>query len=436
MYKQLAALVEPYLGPIVDEEEKLRRKPAGSFSERTEERLSDAMDVLNKLYEELVGKADTGDEFRGRKPFIPAVLAFIRNELAITEGVMTPFALLVNTSAIPDGTVVKLNTSSADITVSPSDFAVSHEDAKDGLLTKVSHLIADHAGAAATITAEAPQGKAVASIRAIPERIFYPVNGMDFDPSSLNLHEGKQRQLDLYVDCEKIPIGSAITLSVDNPSIMLGKPEVETREVHKITNDLACIRIGISGSGIGNQGKVDATHGPFSAQAFVRVVEKKKGAPPPPRGMRFKRPVFEDIPRKLQTTMRSDGTVVINMADELNKRYFGTDPHHAVESELQCQVRLAELVLDECLNEIVTKAWGRTLRQRFPDDPATDIRMYVAQKKFEIGPLFHDAFVTLYVRSTKTDAAAPSQESATASVSTALSESPNDLKGSPARRPS
>lgn len=406
-YRQLASLVEPFLDSIVREEEK-RRRPSGSFSAETQERLNEAMLVLNKLYEELVGKADTGDEFRGRKPFIPDVIAFIRNELAITEGVMTPFALLINTAVVPDGTTVKLSSSSEDVSLSPTDLAVRDEDAKEGLLTKICHLISDRAGATAAIVAEVPQGKASANVRVIPERIFYPLNGLDFDPSTLNLHEGKQRQLELYVDCQKVPIGSVIDLSIDNASFKLDERKVEIREHHKLTDEVVCVKVGISGTGIGNQGTVVAVCESLSAKAFVRVVEKKKGPPPPPRGMRFKQPVFEKIPRRLQTTMRSDGTVVINMADELNKRYFGDYPHQAVESELHCQVRLADLVLDECLNEIVTKAWGRTLPQRFLDDPATDIRMYVAQKKFEIGPSFHDAFVTLHERPQKAGALAES----------------------------
>lgn len=394
-YWQMASLVEPYLDTIVEEEEKKRRTPSKGFSTETQERLSSAMSILNKLYEELVGKADTGDEYRGRKPFIPEVIAFIRNDLTITEGVMTPLALLINTKSIPDKTAITLASSSEEVSIDPSVFSANHEESKDGLLTKVCHLISGRAGAAATLTAEAPQGKTTASVKVIPEMIFYPVNGLEFDPASINIHEGKERQLELYVDCTKIPTGSVIELSVDNPSFKLELDKFEIAEHQKLSEEVALTKIGVSGSGIGSHGTVTAICASFNATVLVQVVKKKEKPTPPPRGTRFKQPVFEEIPRKLQTTMRSDGTVVINMADKLNKKYFGKDPTQAVEKELHCQVRLADLVLDECLNEIVLKAWGRTLPQRFPDDPATDIRMYVAQKKFEIGPAFHDAFVTL-----------------------------------------
>ncbi|MDH5795566.1 MAG: hypothetical protein OEZ24_05600, partial [Candidatus Bathyarchaeota archaeon] len=90
----------------------------------------------------------------------------------------------------------------------------------------------------------------------------------------------------------------------------------------------------------------------------------------------------------------TDGTILINLLDPVNKAYFGDDPHAAVEANLHCQLRLADLVLDECLNEIVSHAWGRSLPRRFPNNPEVDIRLYAAEKKFEIGYQVHKYFVT------------------------------------------
>lgn len=64
LFKSLAALIEPILEPIVKEEQKNRQRGRG-FSQQTQDRLNSGMSVLNKLYEKLVGKAATGDEFRG-----------------------------------------------------------------------------------------------------------------------------------------------------------------------------------------------------------------------------------------------------------------------------------------------------------------------------------------------------------------------------------
>jgi len=83
------------------------------------------------------------------------------------------------------------------------------------------------------------------------------------------------------------------------------------------------------------------------------------------------------------------------LLDPVNKAYFGDDPCGAVDTKLHCQLRLADLVLDECLTEIVSNAWGRSLPRRFPNNPEVDIRLYVAEKKFEIGRQIHRHFVTI-----------------------------------------
>jgi hypothetical protein len=132
----------------------------------------------------------------------------------------------------------------------------------------------------------------------------------------------------------------------------------------------------------------------FTATASITVAskkERKRGT----QGSRFKPPEFVHIPSlKVQTWIRpDDGTILVNLSDPLNKKYFGEEPYKSVDTEIQCQIRLADLVLDECLNEIVSLAWGKTLQRRFPDNPEVDIRRYVAEKKFEIGPLVHSCFV-------------------------------------------
>ena len=395
-YKKLASLIEPIIEPIVQEEERRRKRSEGTFSEKTQIKLEKALELLNKLYEELVGKADVGDEFKGRNPFIPEVLSFIREELTITEGVETPIALLVNVDAVPDGTEVKLESSSEKITINPTDFVVKHDNAQNKLLMKVIRLTSEKAGITGIISAEVPQGKTSVIINVIQQNIYYPIYGLDFKPQTLNLYDEKKRNLHLYVDCDKVPIGSSIEIFVDDRSFTLDENIIELKDKNNISSSIALLDIPIIGRGIGNKGIITAVYENLSANAFVQIVDRKKRRPRTQKGARFKQPKFEEIPQlKRQTFLNSEGAVVINMVDLLNKRYFGTDPYQAIEQKLHCQTRLADLMLDECLYEIVIKAWGRTLEKRFPDDPATDIRAYVANKKFEVGPAFHDAFVTL-----------------------------------------
>ena len=393
-YKSLSSLIEPYLDEILKDELKRQEGPSETFSKQTRENIAKALNVMSSLYEQLVGRADIGDEFKGKTLFKPEVIEFIRRQFTITENVSTPIALLMNSDKVPERTIVSLRSSSNDVNVEPEQFEVSHEKSKDGVLTKVVRVIGKGEGVTATVTAECPQGRTTTLVTVTSQTIFYPANGLQFHPESITLHEGRVKHLELYVDALKIPVGTLVRISVDNDAFELPLTVQELLESDKLNHDIGRLRFSVAGKGIGARGNIDAVCGSFTARAFVRVADKKEKEPPE-QGTRFKEPVFQKIHLPTPSIMRPDGTVVINMNDEVNARYFGDNPLSAVDRYVHCQTRLADLVLDECLTEIVTKGFGRTseLEVRFPNDPAVDIRSHVARLKFVYGPVFHSAFV-------------------------------------------
>ena len=92
--------------------------------------------------------------------------------------------------------------------------------------------------------------------------------------------------------------------------------------------------------------------------------------------------------------MPSAGCLPVS-ANPANQRYFGTDPYKAIEESIHCQVRLADLVLIECLQIMVSRALDEgKLEHRFPNNPEFDVRNYADEKKFEIGLEIHSLFVT------------------------------------------
>jgi hypothetical protein len=131
------------------------------------------------------------------------------------------------------------------------------------------------------------------------------------------------------------------------------------------------------------------------------IVKKNGDSEPPKEGGRFKPPIFVPIPNlKVQTWLRpSDGTILVNTLDPLNIEYFGDTPVESVQgstAKRHCQVRLADLVLDECMNQIVTDAWSKnTIEKRHPNNPELDIRMYIAEWKYDYGKDIHKHFVTV-----------------------------------------
>lgn len=394
-YRTLAKLIDPILEPIVEEEEKLSKRPKGEFSSETVKRHNEAMEILNKLYRELVGKIETGDGFQGKKPYLPEFISFIKPHTTITERVVTPLALLVNCNKVPHDAKVYISCDHPGLSASPEELLIDHSSAKEGLLIKLLQVVGNEAGITATLTAQVSDHSTSIVILVIEKTIFYPQNGIEFHPYQLRLPEGKARKLHLYIDTAKVPLGSIIDFGCKSDRFKLSVNRVQFSDDMKISSEIGRVALKIRGRGIGQEAMIEATTNGLKAIASAIVVSKKEKKPPTDHGGRFNPPKFVDIPNlKVQTWLRpKDGTILVNMLDPVNKAYFGKYPYLAVDEKTHCQVRLADLVLDECLNEIVSNAWGRSLPRRFPDNPEVDIRRYVAQMKFEIGPAIHKYFV-------------------------------------------
>lgn len=396
-YRTLARLINPILDPIVKEEERLQRDSKGQFSPETLARYKDAMEILNKLYRELVGKPQIGDGFHGKKPYVPDYIGFIRPQITITKDVVTPVALLINCNTVPNGTEIDVSSDNSRITVSPEKFSIDDSSANEGLLVKILHVIGVEPGAVGKISANALEHDSSIVVSVVEKEVFYPHNGIEFHPYQVHLRDGKKKKLHLYIDTEKVPVGSIVDFKCDSTNFKLSTNRIQFEEDMKVSADIGHMSVGIRGHGIGQEGIVEAVANEYRAMASVMVISKDEQKRRREHGGRFKPPEFMEIPKlKVQTWLRQvDGTILINLLDPVNKAYFGDDPHKAVDTKLHCQARLADLVLDECLNEIVSNAWGRSLPRRFPNNPEVDIRLYVAEKKFEIGSQIHKHFVTI-----------------------------------------
>jgi len=399
-YKKLAETVEGILKPIIEDEERRRRSQSGGFSPETLARYSKGIDLLNALYQEKVGKADFGDGFAGKNPKLPDYLEFIRKELTVTENVLTPIALMINCEKFPADTQATVTSENEKILVRPERFTIARQSSESPLLVKILRVTGTEAGIKGNIIIKAMDYHAEARICVVDKEIFYPSSGMAFHPSNVRLREGRQRRLRLFVDSEKIPTGSTIRFTCNSSAFTLSPASIDFREDMKINDEVGCIESTISGNGIGQKGEVSASSGAYSTKAFVQIVEKDGGLETPKEGGRFKPPRFEPIPNlKVQTWLKSDGTILINTLDPLNSAYFGSKPEESVQgpaAKRHCQIRLADLVLDECLNQIVTDAWSKgTIERKHPNNPELDIRYYVAEWKYSYGLPIHQHFVTI-----------------------------------------
>ena len=112
--------------------------------------------------------------------------------------------------------MIILESSSNMIEVSPDNVKVIHENAKDDLFLKVIRLTGKKSGTEGYITASTSEFDAQLKIQVISKSMYYPLNGFSFKPLQLNLSEERKRNLSLYLDYEKVPIGSEIKFAVSD----------------------------------------------------------------------------------------------------------------------------------------------------------------------------------------------------------------------------
>ena len=391
-YKALRNLIVPFLEPIIARETREKGLGKSSLSEQTRSRHRRALEILNKLYRDMVGKS-------ARVPMIPGPqlvppedgITFINERISVQRGVATPTALLINAALVKPEELVDIAAEGKEIQATPSRIVAGVADDLTRPIVKIIHLTA---GVNATTGKIAARWNGVVKelfVETTEREVVTPVDGLEFEREEADVRLESRRSLRIFVDISKIPLGSAISVGTDSPHIKVIDRALAVSRRDLVTESVAEIVTTLQGMSLG-YGVVSASALSYATSAKVSVVkrERKNGGE---QGV-FKDYEFAPLDRKVQTLFdRQGGLILVNTRDPVNTRYFGDEPYAAVEKYPHCQVRLADLILNECLQMMVTRALddGR-LDRRFPNNPEIDVWNYVNEKKFEIGAEIHAQF--------------------------------------------
>jgi hypothetical protein len=392
-FRALRTRIQPRLEPIISKIREETPEPKSKLPERIQEKHKKAFDILNQLANKLLGKT-------GKVPVIPAHLqtppingiAFATSHISIQKGISTPAALLINTNLVQLSDTVIFESDRPEITVVPQFLIIEEEGSSIGLLIKILRIKSDIADISGNITATWKEIKSALQVTTTTREVITPINGLEFELDEYAVKLNARRNLRLFVDLTKIPLESEITITPDAPAVRILKRNVVLQTSHLVTPQVAQIEIAVKGLELTKETIVNASQAQYVAGTKVSVVKKrdrKKGM----QGL-FKDFKFKPLQRKVQSLFDMEGYILINTLDPVNQRYFGAEPYKAVEENSYCQIRLADLILNECLQIMVSRAleYGK-LDRRFPDNPEFDVRNYVDEKKFEIGLEIHSLFV-------------------------------------------
>jgi hypothetical protein len=396
-FRILRDAIRPHLEPLVSKLREGAPKSAVNLSEKTRERHRQVFDLLNRLAGEMLGTSARVPVIPTNKRIPPSDgIQFINSHVTVKVGIVTPVALLINTKLVTASDMISISCDRPEISVSPSIVTLDHDGDEAGLVIKMLRIKADQPDLTATVSARWRSVDAAMSVATTTRDILTPVNGIEFERDEYNVRFSPQRvsrrNLRLFVDIDKVPLGSEITLDVDDPSLKLVGSRVFVTPDCLVVPRIGQLDISVAAlKKKRGQIRVTASYEECSAETKVTIVKREK--PERSKEGLFKDYKFEPLERKVQT-LWNDGFILINTKDPVNARYFGDDPGKALEEKTHCQLLLADLILNECLQVMVSQAIaaGR-LDTRFPNNPEIDLRTYVDEKKFDIGADIHSQFV-------------------------------------------
>jgi hypothetical protein len=393
-YRSLRDRIQPRLALIVQSLRDQGTQPKAPLSDRTRERHRQALDILNRIYREMMGKV-------ARVPTIPAShrvpppegIAFAVSHVSVQTGVRTPVALLVNAALVGPEDTIELAADHPELKLSP--LLIRIEQPSDSAVAQVKIVIveSDVPNIAGTVTASWKHTTASLDVLTTEREVITPVNGLEFDREEYTVRLGSRRGLRVFADVAKVPLGAAVLVTSDAPAVRIINPSLVVEPSNLVTAYVAQLDVALNGMELVRDVIVTASCGASLAGTKVSVVrrDREDGG----RGGIFKDYRFAPLVRKVQSQFDPQGFILINTNDPVNARYFGVEPYRAVEQHAHCQVRLADLILNECLQMMVSEALeSGKLDRRFPNNPEIDVRNYVDEKKFEIGPQIHNLLVT------------------------------------------
>jgi hypothetical protein len=224
-----------------------------------------------------------------------------------------------------------------------------------------------------------------------------PPAGVEFVAERVYVQTGQTVTLTLRAHfSEKIPNGAGAFIVSSNPEVEVLTPRVHINAL-KDRPDVGVARIQVEGKQVGNEGLVTAYVSDQKAEAMVQVRSRKET--PEDTQPRKHHGLFTDIrfddrmdPRQRVYLDRVNSTIVVATAAPSVKRYL--DGQHRLDTSMQGQVLLAELITEAVCREIARQGVesGRFLAPEGAEADAIQSHFIRLQNRY--AHLIHEVIVT------------------------------------------
>lgn len=395
-YKKLVDVIWNWLWSIVSQQREVAAKSESILPPEVQRKWKGIFDIFNKEYDETVGDTFSGTITTLEKERPKGGIEFARSNIKITVGKKYGLQLRIDTNIIPKGSKIIITSENKKVSFTPPYIIIEEKDIdEENIVSKIITLTSSKANIADTIKATFKRRYDKVVVTVVKKEIFYPTSGLEFHPDYFWAIKDKRSKLNLYVDLSKIRIGGSIAIKSDNPRVSLEEPLILLKENDIISENIGKVNVFFIGKEVSDQpAEIKASIKSFEDTARVYIQEKKEIG-------RFKDWDFEKLPLPMQSLFDSIskspryGYILINKDHPLNKKYFGENPKKIdIESSPVAQLYLAELILNRCLDVMISDALKKgALKRRYPDNEHLDITNYIEEKKYTLGPIIHQQLI-------------------------------------------
>lgn len=356
-YKELFSRVEPLLQTVL---EKLSREKPEKSVELTDQReWRDAFKEINKYFQEELEEEIGGVETGVNPP--PEGLRFAVPNIKITAGRKYSTKLLINGNLLPAGSIISLTNESPDIDISPIKITITDKDIdKNSLAVKSISISGLIVGTESTVIATSNTGHtSKLFVSVIDREIHYPKYGFEFVPSHTRLRANDSMVAKLFINIEKIPLGSVIDFDYDRSLMLLGHTSITLSEEHLVAGNIAKVETEVASLEVFAQTGVKASVGSTVAVLSVDISDEEdqddKG-----RGGFLNGVTVKAVSSFWQTFFdHRDGRININSDNAVNKLHLGiVNPDNFKPTKDQRRF-LVDLCANEAAKQLVKLKIGK-----------------------------------------------------------------------------
>lgn len=365
-YDNLKRIVDDWLRPHIEKEQAaISSTSARNLTSDWNRKLRPLWAEINKVISDKTGK--TGKTVKPEGP-PPDTLAFARNKIRPSEGMIYRIELFFNTRIIKYGSPFQITCDNPLVHVFPQASIVPKANYPKfaWIARQIITIYADAANEEAKIEATVPDYEpAVLYVSSVEPDIHVPEDGIEWWPSEFESPEGETGHPTLWVDMTKDQVSSGIKISSPDEFIQVQDDFVEAVQISVIKDDpvrnikVGKIRPRIKAHGLDKQGKVIAEMDIFSDALQVTIIEKEIRTTPgwwTFSGIQWETGPSTDI----DLYPNGRGEVCFNTTHPLIASYFGSSPKDAptrVKKDPGLQRLAAHMTVDFILNVLSRSAW-------------------------------------------------------------------------------